>query len=132
MKSPPTTSPLAARVREWLGNAGAALVVSLVVVFWGLLDGYEIWDMVLVVFGLGAMFGFFFLALWLMEKVPVVVFPLAYGGAIAALGWVTWLITEEGAVVAWMTVPGGILWLIFTAAAFSARGPRRRRVAPDT
>lgn len=99
---------------------------------WGLLNGDNIYGLILVPLCLGALVGFLLLGLWLSEKFSGVVVALVYGVALAVLGAVSWLATGEGGVVAFMVAPAGVMGLLFVAAGFAGRGKTRPRVTPDT
>src|SRR5262245_46455831 len=102
-------SPTISRVGLWLGRAGLALLGVLAYVVWGLLDGLDIYGLIGLPIGLGALVGFLFLVLWLSEKTsgPVV--------ALATLGSLLWFTTRHGGVVAFTVVPVSLLGLIIGA-----------------
>jgi hypothetical protein len=129
-------SPTISRVGLWLGRAGFALLGVLVYVVWGLLDGLDIYGLIGLPIGLGALVGFLFLVLWLSEKTSGPVVALVYVLALATLGSLLWFTTKHGGVVAFTVVPVSLLGLIFLAAGVAgakeeARRTARNRSGPD-
>ena len=90
-------------------------------VVWGLLNGYDIYSLIVIPIGLGALVGFLLLVLWLSEKVSGPVVALVYVLTLAALCSVLWLITGDTGVVTFIVVLVGVLGVIFLIAGLVGR-----------
>jgi hypothetical protein len=114
-------------MRTWLERVGLTILGVGAYVVWGLLDGYDVYTLILIPLVLGTLVGFLLLGLSLSEKVSGPVLALVYVAALAGVGGLAWLTTKEVGMVAAVTVFPGILGLFFLGAGLSEWRESRRR-----